>query len=136
MTRSFLNIVTVDGRLCRVAEFGFFADMPSFDGNGIIFRTGGKYKRIDLDTGMISDSEAVTDECKTSPDSRYTVRVEFESTVTDGRGYADLILRDNEKSTVSVLTRFMGSEASIGKSPFSDDSVSIAFFGYPENELG
>ncbi len=136
MARSFLNIVTADGRLCRVAEFGFFADMPSFDGNGIVFRTGGKYKRIDLDTGMISSAEAVTDGCKTSHDSRYTVRLDFGSEVTDGRGYVHMILRDNEKSTETVLTRFMGCETSIGARPFSDDSVSIAFFGYPENELG
>ena len=36
----------------------------------------------------------------------------------------------------AVLTRFMGDENSLGAVPFSADSVSIAFFGYPERELG
>lgn len=137
MARSFLNIVTVDGKLCRIAEFGFHADLPSFSENGIVFRQGEKYKRIDLDTGMISSSEAPAgDNVRSTPDGRFTVRTEIEHPDGDGFGYVHLILRDNEKSTETVLTRFMGNESSLGIMPFSEDSVSIAFFGYPERELG
>jgi len=137
MARSFLNIVTVDGKLCRIAEFGFHADLPSFSKNGILFRQGEKFKRIDLDTGMISSSKApVGDNVRTTPDGRFTVGTEIEHPDSNGFGYVHLILRDNEKSTETVLTRFMGNESSLGIMPFSEDSVRIAFFGYPERELG
>lgn len=137
MERSFLNIVTVDGRLCRVAEFGFHAEMPSFFGEGIVFRQGGKWRRIDLGTGMLTSAEAP--QCETvrvSSDGRYTVRCEIEQPDEDGFGYVHLMLFDKEKGTETVLTRFMGDERSIGAVPFSADSRGIAFFGYPERELG
>lgn len=137
MARSFLNTVTVDGKLCRIAEFGFFADIPSFDENSIVFRIGEKGRRIDLDTGALSLADLPV--CKsdhTSPDGRYTVRTELVSELTNGIGYVHLILRDNKKSTESVLTRFMGNSNSVGVRPFSKDSKTIAFFGYPEEELG
>lgn len=136
MIRSFLNIVTVDGKLFRVAEFGFFADSPSFDGGGIVFRQGDRYKRIDLDTGVISPSAPITTEKHTSANGRYTVRLEFASEVTAGRGYVHMLLRDNKKSSETVLTRFMGCAESIGAVPFAADSERVVFFGYPEDELG
>ena len=136
MKRSFLNVVSVDGKLFRIAEFGFFADTPSFSGEGIIFRQGDSYKRIDLVTGMIAPSEPPNGESDVSPDGNYTVRTEFASKVTNGCGYVHLILRDNKKSTETVLTRFMGCNESVGAMPFSEDSKRIVFFGYPENELG
>ncbi len=141
MSRSFLNIVTVDGKLCRIAEFGFFADCPSFDGNGIVFRKGADYKRIDLDTGIVGKADVAKTACsadthRTSPDGRYFLWLSVEASANGGKGYVQMMLRDNEKSTETVLTRFMGTENSIGAVPFSEDSVSIAFFGYPEDELG
>lgn len=137
MSRSFLNIVTVDGRLCRVAEFGFHADMPSFDGDFVVFRKGESYKKISLETGMItSASKPAPSPTRTSPSGRFTVECDIELSDKNGFGYVHLILTDNEKSTETVLTRFMGSENSLGVMPFSDDSVSIVFFGYPEDELG
>ncbi len=141
MSRSFLNIVTVDGKLCRIAEFGFHADCPSFDGNGILFRKGTDFRRIDLDTGIVGrvDSPKAAyspNVCRTSPDGLYTVRLELASPDADGKGYVHMMLRDNKKSTETVLTRFMGTENSMGAMPFSEDSVTIAFFGYPEDELG
>ncbi len=136
MTRSFLNIVTADGRLCRVAELGFHADSPSFDGDGILFRQRDSWKRIDLGTGMISPAKPPAVDTRTSRDGRYTVRLYIESEDADGFGYVHLMLRDNESGTETVLTRFMGCVDSIGAVPFSADSVSIAFFGYPESELG
>ena len=136
MTRSFLNIITADGRMCRLAELGFLADSPSFAENGVVFRTGDKYKRLDFDTGLISTADAVFGNRRTSPDGKYTLRLEFAAPPTDGRGYVQLILRDNKESTETVLTRFMGSERSLGAIPFSADSRSIVFFGYPERELG
>lgn len=136
MARSFLNMITPDGRMCRIAELGFFADSPSFDGDGIVFRRGDKYQRIDLDTGMLSIIEPHTAQSHTSPDGQYTVRIEFASALTNGRGYVHLMLRDNKKSTETALTRFMGCAESIGDAPFSSDSKRIVFFGYPEDELG
>ena len=140
MARSFLNLITTDGRLCRLAEFGFFADAPSFGNGGIVFRAADKYKRFDLDTGAITTLEAPHTEKSgtqiSSPDGRYTLTLKFDSEITNGRGYAHMMLRDNEKNTETVLTRFMGSENSIGTVPFSEDSQNIVFFGYPEDELG
>ncbi len=140
MARSFLNLITTDGRLCRLAEFGFFADTPSFHSGGIVFRAADKYNRFDLGTGAITTVETPRTEKSgthiTSPSGRYTVSLEFGSEITNGRGYAHMLLRDNEKNTETVLTRFMGSENSIGAEPFSEDSRSIVFFGYPEDELG
>ena len=137
MLRSFLNIVTVDGKLCRVAEFGFHADLPSFDGDFVVFRQGEKYKKISLETGMITAAHKPTAEAsRTSPDGKFTGWCEIEHSDKNGFGYVHLILRDNEKSTETVLTRFMGNESSLGVTPFSADGVSIVFFGYPENELG
>ncbi len=137
MSRSFLNIVTVDGKLFRVAEFGFHADRPSFDGDCVVFRAGGKFKKIDLATGMMTSAEPVTaGVVRTSPNGRFAIRTETELPDENGFGYVHLILEDKEKSTETVLTRFMGNESSLGVMPFSADSVSIVFFGYPENELG
>ncbi len=137
MKRSFLNMITVDGRMCRLAEFGFFADSPSFDGNCVIFRVGDKYKRFSLDTGTVSEIVPfVTIESHTSPDEKYTLRLEFASEITDGIGYVHMILHNNEDSTEMVLTRFMGCVESIGKIPFSADSKKIVFFGYPADEFG
>ena len=109
MARSFLDLITTDGRLCRLAEFGFFADAPSFNNGGIVFRTADGYRRFDLDTGAITAVEAPLVEKSgapiTSPSGRYTVSLEFGSKITNGRGYAHLMLRDNEKSTETVLTK-------------------------------
>ncbi len=137
MKRSFLNMITVDGRMCRLAEFGFFADSPSFDGDGIIFRTGDRYKRFSLDTGALSDTELKELVLShTSPNGKYALHLEFASELTDGLGYVHMILHNNENSTESVLTRFMGCARSIGDIPFSDDSERIVFFGYPAEEFG
>lgn len=140
MARSFLNLITTDGRLCRLAEFGFLADAPSFYENGIVFRAADKYKRFDLDTGAITAVDAPLAKKSgaqiSSPDGRYTVTLKFDSEITNGRGYVHMMLHDNEKNTETVLTRFMGSENSMGAMPFSEDSQNIVFFGYPEDELG
>ncbi len=133
MAKSFLNIITLDGREIRVAEFGFFADNPSFDGNSIIFRHGKNYKRIDLVSGVISESEPPTCCANISPDGNYSVRLSFTSPLTDGRGYCEMVLRDNAGGNEQVLVRFMGCEGSIGAIPFSADSGNIVFFGYPED---
>ncbi len=137
MKRSFLNLITVDGRMCRLAEFGFFADSPSFDDNDIVFRNGDKYKRFSLDTGAISEAappESTT--VHTSPNGKHTLRLEFASAVIDTIGYVHMILHDNEAETETVLTRFMGCADSIGDVPFSSDSERIIFFGYPAEEFG
>ena len=137
MKRSFLNLITVDGRMCRLAELGFFADSPSFDKNSIIFRHGDKYKRFSLDTGAISEATPPeTAKTHTSPNRKYTLRLEFASPVTDNLGYVHMILRNNEASSETVLTRFMGCADSIGDVPFSSDSERIVFFGYPAEEFG
>ena len=137
MKRSFLNLITVDGRMCRLAELGFFADSPSFDKNDIIFRHGDKYKRFNLDTGGISGaSPPEITNAHTSPNGKYTLRLEFASDITDNLGYVHMILRDNESSSETVLTRFMGCSNSIGDVPFSEDSEHIVFFGYPAEEFG
>jgi len=137
MERSFLNIVTIDGRICRIAELGFHADRPSFDGGGIIFRQGDKYKKICLDTGMMTSASEPQTECiRTSPSGSYSIRCEIEQPDENGFGYVHLILTDKEKNPATVLTRFMVDENSLGAMPLPEDSVSIAFFGYPERELG
>ena len=137
MARSFLNVVTVDGKLCRLAEFGFDADLPSFDKNRVIFRQDGKFKCIDLADGRITPAEPPSfEKTRTSPNGKHTVTLEFATELTEGKGYVHLMLRNNENGTQTVLTRFMGCAESVGERPFSDDSKSIVFFGYPENELG
>ena len=137
MKRSFLNLITVDGRMCRIAEFGFFADSPSFDGESIIFRVESKYKHFSLETGMVSDTVQLEfTKNHTSPNGKYTLRLEFASEVIDSIGYVHLILRDNETAHETVLTRFMGCADSIGEHPFSEDSERIVFFGYPAEEFG
>ncbi len=137
MKRSFLNMITVDGRMCRLAELGFFADSPSFEENSIIFRHGDKYKRFNLDTGALSDATPHNlTQNHTSPNGKYTLRLDFASDITDGLGYVHMILHDNETSSETVLTRFMGCADSIGDVPFSSDSERIAFFGYPAEEFG
>lgn len=137
MARSFLNLITTDSKLCRLAEFGFYADLPSFDKNSIVFRQDGKFKRFDLVDGRITPTEPPSfEKMRTSPNGRFTVTLEIASELIWGKGYVHLMLRNNENGTQTVLTRFMGCDDSIGERPFSDDSKSIVFFGYPENELG
>lgn len=137
MARSFLNTVTVDGKLCRIAELGFHADLPSFRQSSIVFCKDKEGRQIDLDTGMLKGAALPSQEkTLTSPDGRYTVRTELASKLINGVGYVHLVLRDNENGTETVLTRFMGNESSIGAKPFADDSRTIVFFGYPEEELG
>lgn len=137
MARSFLNLITTDGRLCRLAELGFYADLPSFDKNSVVFRQDDKFKRFDLADGRITPTEPPSfEKTHTSPDGKHTVTLEFASQLTEGKGYVHLVLRNNENDTQTVLTRFMGCAESVGERPFSDDSESIVFFGYPENELG
>ncbi len=133
MSKSFLNIITLDGREIRVAEFGFLADSPSFDGDSIVFRHGEKYKRIDLISGVISKSEPPTRCAGTSPNGKYSVRLNFTSPLTDGRGYCEMVLRNTLSGNEQVLVRFMGCDGSIGAMPFSADGQKIVFFGYPED---
>ncbi len=136
MKRSFLNIITLDGKEIRIAEFGFFADSPSFDGNTVIFRRNGKYMRVDLGSGILSSCESTAAKNHTSPDGKYSVKLEFTSPLTDGGRYCEMILHDTENDSDKVLVRFMGCAESIGDIPFSEDSKQIVFFGYPADEFG
>ena len=136
MTRSFLNLITTDGKQCRLAEFGFLAESPYFGDDAIIFTRDGSKYRFALDSGKITPTEAiaaVTEE-HISPDKKHALRLEFASQVTDGRGYVHMILTDLSDNTEKVLARFMGSEKSIGPLPFSTDGKNILFFGYPEED--
>ncbi|MBQ2766009.1 MAG: hypothetical protein IJF48_03400 [Clostridia bacterium] len=137
MKRSFLNIITLDGKEIRIAEFGFFADSPSFDGNTVIFRRDGNHMRLDLTSGVISSCDAFsTKKKRASTDGKYSVRLEFTSPIIDGLGYCEMILRDTKNDNEQVLVRFMGCADSIGDMPFSVDSKQIVFFGYPADEFG
>ena len=137
MKRSFLNIITLDGKEIRIAEFGFFADSPSFDGNTVIFRRDGKHVRLDLASGVISSCDiGLTKKKRASTDGKYSVSLEFTSPLSDGLGYCEMILHDTQNDTEQVLVRFMGCDNSIGEMPFSEDSKQIVFFGYPADEFG
>ena len=132
MSKSFLNIITIDGREIRVAEFGFFADSPSFDGDAVTFRHSEKYERIDLVSGALSSAMPPEIESCSSSDRKHSVHLRFTSPLTNGRGYCELCLCDSN-GCEKVLARFMGCENSIGALPFSADGQKIVFFGYPED---
>ncbi len=137
MTRSFLNLITTDGKQCRLAEFGFYADFPSFDKGSIVFRREEKWYRFMLESGEIAEASAldVPDEkVHISPENSCSVSLEFASEITDGRGYVHMILKNLTDNSEKVIVRFMGSEKSIGTLPFSPDGKSIVFFGYPEKD--
>lgn len=136
MNRSFLNLITANGKQLRIAEFGFHAELPFFDKNSIIFFNNKKAMRFDLDSGKISEEGGKCEPCGnyTSIDKAYNVRLFFESPLTEGRGYAHLILHNTASKSEVVLARFMGSEKSISPLPFSPDGKSIVFFGYPEKD--
>ena len=136
MKRSFLNMITVDGKEIRLAEFGFFADSPSFDGEAVIFRKGNKYMSFNLENGMLSPSVPPSQKSCTSPDGKYSVHLNFTSELTDGCEYSEMILHDIDAGTEKVLVRFMGCADSVGNMPFSADSKKIVFFGYPADEFG
>lgn len=137
MTRSFLNLITVDGRQCRLAEFGFFAESPYFEGDSIIFTREGKLRRFELESGEIKEFSGIKPTSHAeyiSPTGEHSLRLEFASETTDGRGYAHMVLKNNSDETEKVLARFMGSKNSIGPLPFSRDGKNIVFFGYPEED--
>lgn len=136
MTRSFLNLITLEGRQCRLAEFGFHAESPYFDGDAVIFTRDGKQYRFALESGKITPTESVTavPEEHISPDRKYALHLEFASDTVNGRGYVHMILTDLSDNTEKVLARFMGSKKSIGPLPFSTDGKNIVFFGYPEED--
>ncbi len=136
MTRSFLNLITPEGRQCRLAEFGFLAESPYFDGDTVIFTRDGRHYRFALNSGKITpaelDNKAVEEHI--SPDKKHALHLEFASDTVNGRGYVHMILTDLSDNTEKVLARFMGSKKSIGPLPFSPDSKNIVFFGYPEED--
>lgn len=136
MTRSFLNIITPEGRQYRLAEFGFHAESPYFDGDAVIFTRDGAPFHFALDSGKITPAEDVSAVAAnhTSPDEKYALRLEFASEAINGRGYVHMILTDLSSGTEKVLARFMGSKKSIGPLPFCADGKSIVFFGYPEED--
>ena len=123
--RSFLNLLeTTTGHEIRLAEFGFFADQPSFVDGGIAFYRGDVCMLFSPDTGMLSPYHGEI------PSREHGLVLNFTSEFTDGIAYCELIRNGD------VLVRFMGSHGSIGKNPIASDGKTVVFFGYPAMEFG
>lgn len=118
---SFLNLIDLDsGRQVRLAEFGFYAESPSFCGDDIVFYRDGKCWRFDSNSGAIS---AFDDEIPEKCEERSSVKLNFISEIVDGIGHCELLAGGK------VAVRFMGSERSIGAVP--EKNGKVVFIGYP-----
>ena len=131
--RSYLNIIEIESsRQIRAAEFGFYAEKPSFclvgENEYILFeRNNGKYL-FSLADGSISKLKSDTK--VTFPTPSYDVEISLQTLSDAGDTvYTALVLRRADGET--VLCRFMGTESSIGEYPLSYDGRRVVFFGYP-----
>lgn len=131
--RSYLNIIEIESsRQIRAAEFGFYAEKPSFclvgENEYILFeRDNGKYL-FSLADGSISKLKAEMIVVFPAPSDDIEISLQTLSDAGD-TVYTALVLRRDKSET--VLCRFMGTGNSIGEYPLSYDGRRIVFFGYP-----
>ena len=130
--RSYLNIIDIkSSREIRAAEFGFYAEKPSFcllgDSECILFERDNIKYIFSLADGSISRLKEETEVQFPAPDD-----VEIYLQILSDAGdtvYTALTLRRPDGDT--VLCRFMGTVNSIGEHPLSRDGRQVVFFGYP-----
>ncbi len=130
--RSYLNIIDItSSREIRAAEFGFYAEKPSFcllyDNECILFERGNIKYIFSLADGSISRLKEETEVQFPAPDD-----VEIYLQILSDAGdtvYTALTLHGSDGDT--VLCRFMGTVNSIGEHPLSRDGRHVVFFGYP-----
>lgn len=130
--RSYLNIIDItSSREIRAAEFGFYAEKPSFcllgDSECILFERDNIKYIFSLADGSISKFKEETEVQFPAPDD-----VEIYLQILSDAGdtvYTALTLRRPDGDT--VLCRFMGTVNSIGEHPLSRDGRQVVFFGYP-----
>ena len=129
--RSFLNVIDLgSGRQIRVAEFGFYAERPSFHSDRDIgFFRGGKPFRLSLETGIVSSGADDIPPCPSTEKQR--VYLNYKSSPSERTAYVELIYED--ASERRVIARFMGGDGTLGARPFNSDYSKVVFFGYPSD---
>lgn len=131
--RSYLNIIDIkSSREIRAAEFGFYAEKPSFcllyDNECILFERGNIKYIFSLADGSISKLKAETKLAFPAPPDGVNICLQALSDAGD-TVYTALTLCRPDGDT--VLCRFMGTVNSIGEHPLSRDGRHVVFFGYP-----
>ena len=131
--RAYLNIIDItSSREIRAAEFGFYAEKPSFcllyDNECILFERGNIKYIFSLADGSISKLKAETKVAFPAPPNDAEI---FLQTLSDAGDtvYTALTLHGSDGDT--VLCRFMGTVNSIGEHPLSFDGKRVVFTGYP-----
>ena len=131
--RSYLNIIDItSSREIRAAEFGFYAEKPSFcllyDNECILFERGNIKYIFSLADGSISRLKEETEVQFPAPPDDVEIFLQILSDAGD-TVYTALTLHGSDGDT--VLCRFMGTVNSIGEHPLSRDGRQVVFFGYP-----
>ena len=131
--RSYLNIIDITpSREIRAAEFGFYAEKPSFcllgDSESILFERDNIKYIFSLADGSISRLKEETEVQFPAPPDDVEIFLQILSDAGD-TVYTALTLHGSDGDT--VLCRFMGTVNSIGEHPLSRDGRQVGFFGYP-----
>ena len=131
--RSYLNIIDItSSREIRAAEFGFYAEKPSFcllgDSECILFERDNIKYIFSLADGSISKLKAETKLAFPAPPDGVNICLQALSDAGD-TVYTALTLRRSDDEV--ILCRFMGTADSIGEHPLSFDGKRVVFTGYP-----
>lgn len=131
--QSFLNIIDLaSGRQIRAAEFGFYAERPSFcTDNTIRFYRGETAYLFSLETGSLSTDTGGS--CTKQPENNEPrIYLNYKSEPVNKIAYVELIYGDG--AGIRVLGRFMGGTGTLGERPFTSDYCKAVFFGYPSED--
>ena len=131
--RSYLNIIDItSSREIRAAEFGFYAEKPSFcllgENECILFERDNIKYIFSLADGSISRLKEETEVQFPAPPDEVEI---FLQTLSDAGDTVHTALTLHGSDGDTVLCRFMGTVNSIGEHPLSRDGRQVVFFGYP-----